>query len=186
MSANSVVTYTSVYSEARSWSIPSEDPYEEAARQLLEQALRSPEWNSNHSVVLAKVTELRGVLGSSDLRREVKYWSLLLELVIEKWLFIWGSRERLIGDVISNTLVFKVMRIDALKALLAVLRNVQGTVKHFGVIKGGQGQKAGVGDLVCRCANWVRPLVYESYSGIVAIGFGMSPSVNSGSYPSRD
>ncbi|GKF31425.1 hypothetical protein Tco_0101223 [Tanacetum coccineum] len=43
MSANSVVTYTSVYSEARSWSIPSEDPYEEAARQLLEQALRSPE-----------------------------------------------------------------------------------------------------------------------------------------------
>ncbi|GKA34511.1 hypothetical protein Tco_0720940 [Tanacetum coccineum] len=32
------VTYTSVHSEARSWSIPSEDPYEEAARQLLEQA----------------------------------------------------------------------------------------------------------------------------------------------------
>nr|GEV33818.1 hypothetical protein [Tanacetum cinerariifolium] len=38
MSANSVVTYTSVHSEARSWSIPSEDPYEEAAQQLLEQA----------------------------------------------------------------------------------------------------------------------------------------------------
>ncbi|GJR98911.1 hypothetical protein Tco_0271085 [Tanacetum coccineum] len=35
MSADSVVTYTSVHSEARSWSIPSEDPYEEAARQLL-------------------------------------------------------------------------------------------------------------------------------------------------------
>ncbi|GJT15561.1 hypothetical protein Tco_0874267 [Tanacetum coccineum] len=38
MSADSVVTYTSVHSEARSWSIPSEDPYEEVARQLLEQA----------------------------------------------------------------------------------------------------------------------------------------------------
>ncbi|GJX06612.1 hypothetical protein Tco_0194544 [Tanacetum coccineum] len=36
MSANFAVTYTSVHSEARSWSIPSEDPYEEAARQLLE------------------------------------------------------------------------------------------------------------------------------------------------------
>ncbi|GJT54211.1 hypothetical protein Tco_0989265 [Tanacetum coccineum] len=44
MSANSAVTYTSVHSEARSWSIPSEDPYEEAARQLLEQAPRSPEY----------------------------------------------------------------------------------------------------------------------------------------------
>ncbi|GJY71510.1 hypothetical protein Tco_0475213 [Tanacetum coccineum] len=44
MSADSAVTYTSVHSEARSWSIPSEDPYEEAARQLLEQALRSPEY----------------------------------------------------------------------------------------------------------------------------------------------
>nr|GFA26029.1 hypothetical protein [Tanacetum cinerariifolium] len=32
MSADSAVTYTSVHSEARSWSIPSEDPYEEAAR----------------------------------------------------------------------------------------------------------------------------------------------------------
>ncbi|GJT02070.1 hypothetical protein Tco_0823239 [Tanacetum coccineum] len=29
MSADSAVTYTSVHSEARSWSIPSEDPYEE-------------------------------------------------------------------------------------------------------------------------------------------------------------
>ncbi|GKF36353.1 hypothetical protein Tco_0113111 [Tanacetum coccineum] len=44
MSADSAVTYTSVHSEARSWSIPSEDPYEEAAQQLLEQALRSPEY----------------------------------------------------------------------------------------------------------------------------------------------
>ncbi|GJT15442.1 hypothetical protein Tco_0874148 [Tanacetum coccineum] len=44
MSADSAVTYTSVHSEARSWSIPSEDPYEEVARQLLEQAPRSPEY----------------------------------------------------------------------------------------------------------------------------------------------
>ncbi|GJZ10504.1 hypothetical protein Tco_0545263 [Tanacetum coccineum] len=44
MSADSAITYTSVHSEARSWSIPSEDPYEEAARQLLEQAPRSPEY----------------------------------------------------------------------------------------------------------------------------------------------
>ncbi|GKG14135.1 hypothetical protein Tco_0353735, partial [Tanacetum coccineum] len=36
MSADSVVTYTSVHSEARSWSIPSEDPYEEAARHVLQ------------------------------------------------------------------------------------------------------------------------------------------------------
>nr|GEW64060.1 reverse transcriptase domain-containing protein [Tanacetum cinerariifolium] len=38
MSANSAVTYSSVYSEPRSWSIPSEDPYEETAQQLFEQA----------------------------------------------------------------------------------------------------------------------------------------------------
>ncbi|GKB18642.1 hypothetical protein Tco_0852565, partial [Tanacetum coccineum] len=44
MSADSAVTYTFVYSEAQSWSIPSEDPYEEAARQLLEQAPHSPEY----------------------------------------------------------------------------------------------------------------------------------------------
>nr|GEV58953.1 hypothetical protein [Tanacetum cinerariifolium] len=37
-------TYTSIHSEARSWSIPSEDPYEKAARQLLEQAPRSSEY----------------------------------------------------------------------------------------------------------------------------------------------
>ncbi|GJU30042.1 putative reverse transcriptase domain-containing protein [Tanacetum coccineum] len=47
MSADSAVTYTFVHSEARSWSIPSEDPYEEAARQLLEQAPRSPEFVPN-------------------------------------------------------------------------------------------------------------------------------------------
>nr|GEX55691.1 putative reverse transcriptase domain-containing protein [Tanacetum cinerariifolium] len=44
MSDDSAVTYTSVHSEARSWSIPSEDPYEEAAQQLLEQAPRSLEY----------------------------------------------------------------------------------------------------------------------------------------------
>nr|GFC01158.1 hypothetical protein [Tanacetum cinerariifolium] len=43
MSADSAVIYTSVHSKARSWSIPSEDPYEEAAQQLLEQGPRSPE-----------------------------------------------------------------------------------------------------------------------------------------------
>ncbi|GJS63847.1 hypothetical protein Tco_0678411 [Tanacetum coccineum] len=47
MSVDSAVTYTSVHFEARSWSIPSEDPYEEAARQLLEQALCSPEYVPN-------------------------------------------------------------------------------------------------------------------------------------------
>nr|GFD41719.1 hypothetical protein [Tanacetum cinerariifolium] len=30
-SADSAVTFSSVHSEAQSWSIPSEDPYEEAA-----------------------------------------------------------------------------------------------------------------------------------------------------------
>nr|GEW90169.1 hypothetical protein [Tanacetum cinerariifolium] len=44
MSADSAVTYTSVHCKARSWSIPSEDPYEEAAQQLLEQAPCSPEY----------------------------------------------------------------------------------------------------------------------------------------------
>nr|GEX85888.1 hypothetical protein [Tanacetum cinerariifolium] len=44
MLADSAVTYTSVHSEARSWSIPSEDPYDEAAQQLLEQAPCSLEY----------------------------------------------------------------------------------------------------------------------------------------------
>ncbi|GJZ38515.1 retrovirus-related pol polyprotein from transposon TNT 1-94 [Tanacetum coccineum] len=44
MSADSAVTYTFVHPEARSWSIPFEDPYEEAARQLLKQAPRSPKY----------------------------------------------------------------------------------------------------------------------------------------------
>nr|GFD31359.1 hypothetical protein [Tanacetum cinerariifolium] len=40
---DSAVTYSFVHSEARSWSIPSEDPYEEVAQQLFEQAPHSPE-----------------------------------------------------------------------------------------------------------------------------------------------
>ncbi|GKD04213.1 hypothetical protein Tco_1179187, partial [Tanacetum coccineum] len=44
ISADSAVIYTSVHSEARSWNIPSEDPYEEAAQRLLGQAPRSPEY----------------------------------------------------------------------------------------------------------------------------------------------
>ncbi|GKF59264.1 hypothetical protein Tco_0176050 [Tanacetum coccineum] len=44
MSADFAVTYTFVHYEARSWSIPSEDPYEEAARQLLKQVPHSPEY----------------------------------------------------------------------------------------------------------------------------------------------
>nr|GEV26009.1 hypothetical protein [Tanacetum cinerariifolium] len=44
MSPDFTVTYNSVHSEARSWSIPSEDPYEEATQQLLEQAPCSPEY----------------------------------------------------------------------------------------------------------------------------------------------
>ncbi|GJR20195.1 hypothetical protein Tco_0968722 [Tanacetum coccineum] len=44
MSSDFAITYTSVHSEARSWSIPSEDPYEEAARQLLEQAPHPSEY----------------------------------------------------------------------------------------------------------------------------------------------
>nr|GFD55875.1 hypothetical protein [Tanacetum cinerariifolium] len=42
MSADSAVTYSSVHSEAQSWSILSEDPYEEAAQQLFEQAPHFP------------------------------------------------------------------------------------------------------------------------------------------------
>nr|GFC78062.1 hypothetical protein [Tanacetum cinerariifolium] len=42
MLVDSAVTYSSVHSKARSWSIPSEDPYEEAAQQLFEQAPHSP------------------------------------------------------------------------------------------------------------------------------------------------
>ncbi|GJS21988.1 hypothetical protein Tco_0450620 [Tanacetum coccineum] len=44
MSVDSAITYTYVHFEARSWSIPSEDPYEEVAQQLLEQAPCSPEY----------------------------------------------------------------------------------------------------------------------------------------------
>ncbi|GJW51477.1 hypothetical protein Tco_0092828 [Tanacetum coccineum] len=66
MSADSAVTYTSVHSEARSWSIPSEDPYEEAARQLLEQAPRSPEYVpdlllKDHVTIQALEVEMRDI-----------------------------------------------------------------------------------------------------------------------------
>nr|GFB67204.1 hypothetical protein [Tanacetum cinerariifolium] len=44
MSADSAITYSFVHSEARSWCIPSKDPYEEAAQQLFEQAPHSPEY----------------------------------------------------------------------------------------------------------------------------------------------
>nr|GFC05734.1 hypothetical protein [Tanacetum cinerariifolium] len=44
MSADFAVTYSSVHSEARSWSIPSEDPYEEAAQQLFEQSPHSSKY----------------------------------------------------------------------------------------------------------------------------------------------
>nr|GFA30733.1 hypothetical protein [Tanacetum cinerariifolium] len=42
--SDSAVTYSFVHSEARSWSILSKDPYEEAAQQLLEQVPHSPEY----------------------------------------------------------------------------------------------------------------------------------------------
>nr|GFD16960.1 hypothetical protein [Tanacetum cinerariifolium] len=41
-SADSAVTYSSVHFEARSWSIPFEDPYEGAAQQLLHHILQTP------------------------------------------------------------------------------------------------------------------------------------------------
>nr|GEZ51202.1 reverse transcriptase domain-containing protein [Tanacetum cinerariifolium] len=44
MLTDSAITYSSVHFEARSWSIPYEDPYEEAAQQLFEQAPHSPEY----------------------------------------------------------------------------------------------------------------------------------------------
>ncbi|GJX45087.1 hypothetical protein Tco_0261763 [Tanacetum coccineum] len=45
-SAHSTGSYTSISSEARSWSIPIVDPYEEAARQALEQAPPTPAYVS--------------------------------------------------------------------------------------------------------------------------------------------
>nr|GEU44608.1 putative reverse transcriptase domain-containing protein [Tanacetum cinerariifolium] len=44
MSADSAVTFSSVHSEVRSWSIPSEDPYEEAAQQFFKQVPHPPEY----------------------------------------------------------------------------------------------------------------------------------------------
>ncbi|GJT65128.1 hypothetical protein Tco_1016608 [Tanacetum coccineum] len=57
MSVDSAVTYTSVHSEARSWSIPSEDPYEEAARQLQEQA-PNVSTRDNEAPIEAYITEV--------------------------------------------------------------------------------------------------------------------------------
>ncbi|GJR81697.1 hypothetical protein Tco_0152482 [Tanacetum coccineum] len=47
MSSSSAVTYTSISSEARLWSIPTENPYEEAARHALVQAPPSPAYVSD-------------------------------------------------------------------------------------------------------------------------------------------
>ncbi|GJY78168.1 hypothetical protein Tco_0483969 [Tanacetum coccineum] len=44
MTDDSAISYTYVHFKARSWSIPSQDPYEEAAQQLFEQAPRSPDY----------------------------------------------------------------------------------------------------------------------------------------------
>ncbi|GJV03478.1 hypothetical protein Tco_1337047 [Tanacetum coccineum] len=72
MSADSAVTYTSVHSEARSWSIPSEDPYEEAARQLLEQAPRSPEYVlENHIPVYIPEPEHLEDLVPAEIRQPI-------------------------------------------------------------------------------------------------------------------
>nr|GFC38500.1 hypothetical protein [Tanacetum cinerariifolium] len=43
MSANSTVIFSSVHSEARSWSIPSDDPYEEAAQAGIPKANTPPQ-----------------------------------------------------------------------------------------------------------------------------------------------
>ncbi|GJR20047.1 hypothetical protein Tco_0968574 [Tanacetum coccineum] len=68
MSADSVVTYTSVHSEARSWSIPSEDPYEEAAQQLFEQAPRHPEYvpEDHIPVYIPKPDHLEDLVPAED------------------------------------------------------------------------------------------------------------------------
>nr|GFB53368.1 hypothetical protein [Tanacetum cinerariifolium] len=57
MSADSTVTYYFVHFEARSWSIPSENPYEEAAQQLFKQAPHSPEYVPRDNVPVF-ITEL--------------------------------------------------------------------------------------------------------------------------------
>ncbi|GJS00064.1 hypothetical protein Tco_0316572 [Tanacetum coccineum] len=52
MSADSAVTYTSVHSETRSWSIPSEDPYEEVAQQLAAiRQMRAAALSTYHSLL---------------------------------------------------------------------------------------------------------------------------------------
>nr|GEW43299.1 reverse transcriptase domain-containing protein [Tanacetum cinerariifolium] len=69
MSADSAVTYTSVHSEAQSWSIPSEDPYEEATQQLFEQAPRSPDYMETR----LQDTERRMMAALELVNRRVSY-----------------------------------------------------------------------------------------------------------------
>nr|GFA61402.1 reverse transcriptase domain-containing protein [Tanacetum cinerariifolium] len=68
MSADSAVTYSSVHSEARSWSIPSEDPYEEAAQQLFEQAPHSSEYvpRDHVSVFVHEFDHLEDLMPAED------------------------------------------------------------------------------------------------------------------------
>ncbi|GKF45983.1 hypothetical protein Tco_0135785, partial [Tanacetum coccineum] len=53
MSADSAVTYTSVHFEARSWSIPSEDPYEEGPPPLLPIPLPAPSTSRRADIPVA-------------------------------------------------------------------------------------------------------------------------------------
>nr|GEV10783.1 putative ribonuclease H-like domain-containing protein [Tanacetum cinerariifolium] len=61
--ADSAVTYSSVHSEARSWSIPSEDPYEQAAQQLFEESsefcTRHHDAKKDRAAVRAEIEVLR-------------------------------------------------------------------------------------------------------------------------------
>ncbi|GJX79571.1 hypothetical protein Tco_0327720 [Tanacetum coccineum] len=70
--ASSAVTYTSVSSEVRSWSIPTEDSYEEDAQQALEQAPHSLEYvpdpmeMEDHAPVYVPKPKYPEYLASSD------------------------------------------------------------------------------------------------------------------------
>ncbi|GJY61784.1 putative reverse transcriptase domain-containing protein [Tanacetum coccineum] len=70
------VTYTSVHSKTRSWSIPSKDPYEEAARQLLEQAPTSPEYEIKRLATSKKYSDLQALASlrlTQGIRARVTY-----------------------------------------------------------------------------------------------------------------
>ncbi|GJV03834.1 putative reverse transcriptase domain-containing protein, partial [Tanacetum coccineum] len=73
---------TSISSEARSWSIPTEDPYEEAVRQALEQESPSPEYVpdpielENHVPVYVPEPDYPEYLASSDDDIPVEYQPL--------------------------------------------------------------------------------------------------------------